>query len=77
MTTVVVRTTDGETTYFSIEKSVPEAVRASFTPFLKALNIPFYEEPETQTASLPAPPAPDFADQIRKLAALRDDGANH
>jgi Short C-terminal domain len=73
-TTVVVRTKDDEIAYFLISDSVPDAVQAALTPFLKALNIPFYEEPSSSTASLPAPPAPDFADQLRKLAALRDDG---
>ena len=71
---MVVRTNDDEVAYFLIRDSVPDAVQAVLTQFMKALNIPFYEEPSTQTASLPAPPASDFADQIRKLAALRDDG---
>ncbi len=73
-TTVVVRTNDDEIAYFLIKESVPDEVKAVLTPFLKALNIPFYDEPATSAASLPAPPAPDFADQLRKLAALRDDG---
>jgi Short C-terminal domain len=73
-TTIVVRTNDDEIAYFLIQDSVPDAVKAVLTPFIRALNIPFYEEPATSTAPLPAPPAPDLADQIRKLAALRDDG---
>lgn len=68
-TTIVVRTTTDEALYYSIDGISPEGVRAGIAPVLKLANIPFHEE-------LPARPPhpPDVADQIRKLATLRDEG---
>lgn len=68
-TTIVVRTTTDEAVYYTIDGMSPERVRAEIAPVLKLANIPFHEE-------LPAPPsqAMDVADQIRKLATLRDEG---
>ncbi len=68
-TTVVVRTTTDEAVYYTIDGISPEGVRAGNAAVLKLSNIPFHEE-------LPAPPPQtmDVADQIRKLATLRDEG---
>jgi hypothetical protein len=69
-TTVVVRTTDGETVYYSIADAQPETVQAVLTPLLANVHVPFYQETPQATPA----PAFDLSDQLRKLAALRDDG---
>jgi hypothetical protein len=43
-TTVVVRTKDRETIYYSIGDASPDQVRAVLTPHLAYVNVPFYEE---------------------------------
>jgi hypothetical protein len=68
-TTIVVRTTTDEAVHYSIDGMSPEAVRAGIAPVLKLANIPFHEE---RPAARPQPM--DVADQIRKLATLRDEG---
>jgi Short C-terminal domain len=68
-TTLVVRTKDGETLYFSLDRQAPEQVKALLTPHLKLVGVPFYGDSPPPSAG-----GPDLADQIRKLAALRDDG---
>jgi hypothetical protein len=65
-TTVVVRTTDEEALYFLLDHQAPEQVKALLTPHLKRVGVPFHDEPSSGPA--------DVADEIRKLAALRDDG---
>ncbi len=46
-------------------------VRAKITPILKAAGVPFFgETPEIS----PPKSAADIADELRKLAALRDEG---
>lgn len=69
-TTVVVRTNDAETVYYSIPDQSPETVRAVLTPLLKHVGVSFYDE----VAAPASATAPDLSDQLRKLAALRDDG---
>jgi hypothetical protein len=69
-TTVAVRTKDGETIYFAINNQRPEMVRTLISPVLKLVNVPFHDEvPPAAT-----PPLQDMADELRKLAALRDEG---
>jgi hypothetical protein len=72
-TTVVVRTNDGETVYYAIADRTPDEARAVLTPFLGWLRIPFYDERQPAPEARPSPGS-DFADELRKLAALRDDG---
>jgi Short C-terminal domain len=69
-TTVAIRTKDGETIYYAIAQQRPEMVRVLISPILKLANVPFHDEPP----SAATPPAQDMADQLRKLAALRDEG---
>jgi hypothetical protein len=71
-TAVVVHTKDGETAYYTIDKQAPINVRAKLTPMLKSAGVPFSDE--AKSAPVVAPPAPDLAQQLRDLAALRDDG---
>lgn len=68
---VVVHLKTGSSAYFLLPDS-PEgrlAVRAKIGPLLHAAGIPF-----TDGAPAPAGQIPDIADQLRKLATLRDEG---
>jgi hypothetical protein len=69
-TTVVVRTKDGETIYYSIDQQRPETVHAAVAPVLKLANVPFHDE----VLPAAAPPVQNMPDQLRKLATLRDEG---
>lgn len=69
---LVVRTKSGETAYYTVEKEDPIKLRAKVTPFFHAAGIPFADE-QPAVAPQPAKSA-DVADELRKLAGLRDDG---
>jgi len=48
----------------------PIRLRAKITPVLNAAGVPFFGEEATPSAAQPV----DVADELRKLAGLRDDG---
>jgi hypothetical protein len=52
-TTVVVRTEDGETVFFSIDNQVPDQVRAVLIPLLNHLKVPMYEDDATRSYIAP------------------------
>lgn len=64
--TLGVKCRDGETAWYVVNVS-PSWLRAKITPFLRRAGVPFQDE-----ASVPA--ASDLGNQLRDLAALRDEG---
>jgi hypothetical protein len=78
-TAVVVRTKDGETAYYTIDKQSPVNVRAKITPLLKAAGVPFADELAAPAAAASSkssaePPSFDPIQRLRELAELRDKG---
>ncbi len=67
---VVVRTKGGETAYYQVDKQDPIRLRAKITPVLHAAGVPFFGEEAIRSAAQPV----DVADELRKLAGLRDEG---
>ena len=72
---VSVRRTDGTTAYFQVDKASPQKVRAKIAPVLHSVGVPFLDElPVPQAAAPTAPSVPTLGEQLRELAALRDEG---
>jgi hypothetical protein len=71
--TVIVRTTDGNAAYFTLDELTAVQARAKLAPVLRKARVPFSDEIQTGGAATTGP-ALDIAGRLRELAALRDDG---
>jgi len=71
---VVVRIADGETAYYQVDYESPVKVRALVTPILKAAGVPLKGEGAAATPSSPSPAPISVADELAKLASLRNNG---
>jgi Short C-terminal domain/Protein of unknown function (DUF2510) len=71
-TVVIVRLTDGAEAYFELDRIAPQEVRAKLAPWLGQNGIPWRDD---EPAAAPAAaPIASIADELQKLAALRDSG---
>jgi hypothetical protein len=70
---IVVRTNDGQAAYYMVDYASPINVRAKIAPILKAAGVPLISQ---EAAAQPAPPSAPIsvADELAKLASLRNDG---
>lgn len=84
---ITVRTTDGEEPYFQLNKTSPQSVLARIAPWMKSHGIPSHDQFMQRQAAdaqgnavaaalaAQAHPTPlSIADELSKLAALRDSG---
>lgn len=71
---IIVRTKEGETGYYTIDKISPIEVLARLTPGMKELGVPCGGEEPSIVAPGSSSGTRDLAVQLRELAALRDDG---
>lgn len=68
-TTVVVRTKDGQRAYYEVFRVSPAHVAGKLSPILSAAGVPLHDE-----AAPAAAQGASTADELRKLAQLRDEG---
>lgn len=66
---------DGAVACYQIDKQSPQAVRAKLSPLLVKVGVPFLDDPAAAQATPPSPASQvSVADELTKLAALRDAG---
>ncbi len=86
-TAIAVYTKDDQIAYYQVDKKTEAQVRARITPVLRAASVPFRDEAAVQTQqealreavaqavqSAQGGGAPSVADELAKLAQLRDQG---
>ena len=70
---VIVRTEHGETAYYTVDDESPVSVRAQLAPILKRGGVPLIGEETSPAATQTSAPL-SVADELAKLASLRNDG---
>ena len=71
---LAVRTIEGETAYFEIDGESVVKVKAKVEPVLKLAGVSMSDDLLTEPNEPSEPSEPSLANQIRELAALRDEG---
>lgn len=74
---ILVQLRDGNTAIYECERESAIRVRAKFQPFMTAHDVPCLDDspsPVAAAAPVPAEPAPSTADELLKLAQLRESG---
>ncbi len=71
---VELHTASGEAITFRLDKATAEEFRQAVVGAMQALHTPSPVYVQTAEPSAPVAPQPDLADQLQKLASLRDAG---